>query len=83
MQEPESAAPRRSLHRRRPLVSSARARAEVPRALLPGGAAAVARGREVLARLDLVRVDDRTLGAAGASPPVELRSLDAIRFATV
>ena len=50
VQEPDSAALRRSLRRRRPLVSSARARAEVPRALLPGSEAvqtAVAQGTPV------------------------------------
>jgi uncharacterized protein len=82
VQEPESAALRRYLRRRRPLVSSALARTEVLRAVLPGGDAALARGREVLARLDLVRVSDRVLDAAGALPPVELRSLDAIHLAT-
>ena len=82
VQEPKSAALRRYLRRRRPLVSSALARAEVLRALLPGGEAALARGREVLAQLDLVRVTDRVLDAAGALLPVELRSLDAIHLAT-
>ena len=49
--EPESAALRRYLRRRRPLVSSALARAEVARALLPLGEPAVRRGGEILARL--------------------------------
>ena len=57
-------------------------RSETLRALLPGGDAALARGREVLARLDLVRVDDRVLGAVGVLLPAELRSLDAIHLAT-
>ena len=82
VQEPESAALRRYLRRRRPLVSSALARTEVLRALLPAGAAALVRGREVLVRLELVRVTDRVLDAAGALLPVELRSLDAIHLAT-
>jgi predicted nucleic acid-binding protein len=82
VQEPESAALRRYLRRRRPLVSSALARTEVLRALLPAGETALARGREVLARLDLVRVTDRVLDAAGALRPVELRSLEAIHLAT-
>jgi predicted nucleic acid-binding protein len=80
--EPESAALRRYLRRRRPLVSSALARAEVARALLPLGEPAVRRGQEVLARLELVRVSDRILAAAGALHPVELRTLDAIHVAT-
>jgi predicted nucleic acid-binding protein len=80
--EPESFALRRYLRRRRPLVSSALARTEVLRALLPGGDEAVARGRSVLQRLDLVRVNDRILSVAGVLHPPELRSLDAIHLAT-
>jgi uncharacterized protein len=80
--EPESATLRRYLRRRRPLISSALARAEVARALLPVGEPAVRRGQEVLARLELVRVSDRILAAAGALQPVDLRTLDAIHVAT-
>jgi predicted nucleic acid-binding protein len=80
--EPESAALRRHLRRRRPLVSSALSRAEVLRALLPAGAAAVASGRSVLADINLARVNDRVLNAAGSLLPTELRSLDAIHLAT-
>lgn len=80
--EPESAALRRYLRRRRPLVSSALARAEVARALLPLGEQAVRRGQEVLARLELIRVSDRVLVAAGALLPKELRTVDAIHLAT-
>jgi predicted nucleic acid-binding protein len=82
VQEPESAALLRYLRGRRPLVSSALARTEVLRALLPGGEESIARGRSVLARLDLVRVNDRVLSAAGTLLPIELRSLDAIHLAT-
>jgi predicted nucleic acid-binding protein len=82
VQEPESAALRRYLRRRRPLVSSALARTEVLRALVPGGEEAIARGRSVLARLDLVRVNDRVLSVAGTILPMELRSLDAVHLAT-
>ncbi len=64
------------------MVSSALARTEVLRALLPAGDPAVARGRSVLQRLDLVRVNDRVLNAAAVLPPPELRSLDAIHLAT-
>ncbi|HET7044921.1 MAG TPA: type II toxin-antitoxin system VapC family toxin [Gaiellaceae bacterium] len=81
--EPESAGLRRYLRRRQPLVSSALARTEVARALLPLGEPAVRRGQEVLARLELIRVSDRILVAAGALLPVGLRSLDAIHLATV
>jgi uncharacterized protein len=82
IREPESLALRRYLRTRRPLVSSALARTEVLRALLPAGDEAVSRGRDVLQRLDLVRINDRILNAAGLSLPSELRSLDAIHLAT-
>jgi predicted nucleic acid-binding protein len=36
----------------------------------------------MLARLDLIRVSDRILAAAGALPPPELRTLGAIHLAT-
>ena len=80
--EPESIPLRRYLRRRRPLVSSALARAEVLRALLGEGDAGLARGRDVLGRINLIRVNDRVLSAAGTLSPPELRSLDAIHFAT-
>ena len=80
--EPESEALRRHLRRRRPLVTSALARAEVLRALLPAGSAAVAAGRSVLAGLELARINDRVLAAAGLLEPVDLRTLDAIHLAT-
>jgi hypothetical protein len=82
VREPESAALRRYLRRRGPLVASALARAEVLRALLPAGAEAVARGRSVLRLFELVRVNDRILNAAGLLPPTELRTLDAVHLAT-
>lgn len=80
--EAESAPLRRHLRRRGPLTSSALARTEVLRALLDEGEVGVARGREVLSRLNLVRVNDRVLSAAGSLVPSELRSLDAIHLAT-
>jgi predicted nucleic acid-binding protein len=82
VEEPESAALRRYVRRTRPLVSSALARTEVLRALLPEGEQGVARGLAVLARLDLIRVNDRVLNAAGALQPPEIRSLDAIHLAS-
>ncbi|MBI2705085.1 MAG: type II toxin-antitoxin system VapC family toxin [Actinobacteria bacterium] len=82
VREPESAALRAHLRRRRPVVSSALARTEVIRALLPMGEPAVQRGHDVLGRLDLVRIGDRILRAAGELQPVELRSLDAIHLAS-
>jgi predicted nucleic acid-binding protein len=80
--EPESAALRRHLRRRRPLVSSALARTEVLRALLLEGEEGVARGRAVLGRIDLVRINDRVLNPAGVLLPPDLRSLDAIHLVT-
>ena len=82
VREPESLALRRYLRRKQPLVSSALARTEVLRALLSAGDEAIIRGRAVLQRIDLVRVNDRILNAAGALRPPELRSLDAIHLAT-
>lgn len=80
--ERESRALRSYLRRRRYLVASALVRTEVLRALLPGGAEAVARGREVIRRLNLVRINDRVLDAAGILEPAHVRSLDAIHVAT-
>lgn len=80
--EPESAALRNHLRRRRPVISSALARTEVLRALQPAGDEAIAVGRDVLRRIELIRVNDRILEAAGLLPPPELRSLDAIHLAT-
>ena len=82
VREPESAALRRYLRRKRPLVTSALARTEVARALLPLGPDAVVRGEEVLRRIDIVRMNDQILRAAGSMLPLELRSLDAIHLAT-
>lgn len=79
---PQTPALRRYLARRRPLASSALARTEVSRALLPLGEPAVRRGLDVLKRIDLVRINERVLADAGALLPAELRSLDAIHLAT-
>lgn len=80
--EPESKALRRFLSRRQPLVTSALARTEVARALMPSGTEAVSRGEEVLRRIQLLRLNDRVLSAAGRMAPAELRSLDAIHLAS-
>jgi len=80
--EPESAMLRRHLRHRRPFVSSALARTEVFRALLPAGPAAIAAGHAVLDHLELIRVNDRVLGDAAILEPAELRTLDAIHLAT-
>lgn len=82
VQEPQSAVLRRYLRNKRPLVTSALARTEVARAVLPLGSAAVAQGEEVFRRLDVVRINDAILRAAGSMLPVDLRSLDAIHLAT-
>jgi uncharacterized protein len=82
VRESESVALRRYLRRRRPLVSSSLARTEVLRALLPGGDEAVAAGRKVLTRLDLIRVSSGVLDDAAVLLPADLRSLDAIHLAT-
>ena len=55
---------------------------EVLRALLLEGEPGVARGRTVLARLDLIRVSDSVLNAAGVLLPRQVRSLDAVHLAT-
>ena len=80
--EPESGALRRYLRRRRPMVSSALARTEVLRALLLEGDEGLARGRTVLTRVELIRVNDRILNAAATLLPADVRSLDAIHLAT-
>ena len=80
VEEPESIALKRHLRRRTPLVSSALARTEVVRAMLLEGDAALARARAVLSRIDIIRVSDRVLNAAGVLLPSEVRSLDAIHL---
>jgi predicted nucleic acid-binding protein len=79
---PETPALRQYLRRRRPYISSALARPDVMRALLPHGPEAVRRGNEVLLNIDLVRVNDRVLSLAGELPPPTLGTLDAIHLAT-
>ncbi len=80
--EPESGALRSHLSRHRPLATSALARTEVARAVLSLGPAAVRRGEEVLQRMQVLRVTDRMLVAAGSMWPANLRSLDAIHLAS-
>ena len=82
VREPESDVLRRHLRRRRSLITSALARTEVLRALLPGGDRAVAAGRRVLSRIDLVRVNHHVLDRAGTLLPMQLRSLAAIHLTT-
>ncbi|MGH9118481.1 MAG: type II toxin-antitoxin system VapC family toxin [Acidimicrobiales bacterium] len=80
--EPQSEGLRRHLRRRGPLLSSALARTEVVRALLDEGELGISRGRAVLGRINLIRVNDRILSAAGTLLPTDVRSLDAIHLAT-
>jgi predicted nucleic acid-binding protein len=82
IKEPESAVLRQFLRRRRPLVSSAMARAEVLRAALQHSGTAVESGRSTLRQVELVRVSDRILVRAGEILPQQLRTLDAIHLAT-
>ena len=82
VREDDSSALRRYVRERRPLVSSALSRTEVLRALLRAGEPATRRARDVLARLELLRINDRVLALAAALLPPELRSLDAIHLAS-
>jgi len=82
VREPESTALRAYLRRRRPLISTALARTEVARAVLVLGTAVTRRAQDVLDRIELVRVNDRVLLAAGTVLPPDVRSLDAIHLAT-
>jgi uncharacterized protein len=82
VKEEESTALRRYLRGRQALVSSALARTEVKRAVLQLGAPAMQRADDVLNRIDLVRLSNAVLNAAGVMKPDELQSLDAIHLAT-
>lgn len=79
--EPESPALRRFLKAHRQRMSCALARVEVPRAVRGHGAGAITRARRVLARTNLLQLDDALLDAAAALDPGVLRSLDAIHVA--
>jgi predicted nucleic acid-binding protein len=82
IREPESAALRLYVRQRRPLISSMLVRIEVSRVLLRFGPRALGRGRQVLATVDLVRLNDRILNTARTLLPGGLRSVDAIHLAT-
>lgn len=79
--EPESRALRTFVGRHPERASCTLARVEVLRAVRPHGPAAVARARQVLRRIDLVRLDDDLLEDAATLDPRILRSLDAIHLA--
>lgn len=82
VQEPESKALRQYLRRRHVVASSALARAEVNRAVLPLGEGAIKKAHEVLGHIDLIRINNRVLAEAGSLQPATLRTLDAIHLAT-
>ena len=81
VREPESAALRSYLRSTASRVSSALARVEVVRAVVPHGPDATARARQVLQGTSLLALDDALLDAAGALEAPGLRSLDAIHLA--
>ncbi len=68
--------------RGRTLVSSVLAGVEVTRAITPHGASALRTAREVLSRIDLVRINAKVLSRAATMDPADLRTLDAIHLAT-
>lgn len=81
VREAESAALRGYLKRHPESSSCALARVEVVRSVRVHGQPALARARQVLERLQLLRLDDPLLDAAGALDDEGLRSLDAIHIA--
>lgn len=82
IEEDESAALLRYLRRRSELVSSALSRVEVMRAVGRQDEAAQTRAEEVLASIELLRIDDAILTDAAALRPHHLRNLDAIHLAS-
>jgi predicted nucleic acid-binding protein len=78
--EPESTALRKFLRRRPRRVSCALARTEVVRAVRHLGTKVTGRARQVVHRIDLVRLDDALLDAAALLDASVLRSLDAIHL---
>jgi len=79
--ERESSALRDFLRRQPQRVSCGLARTELLRAVRPLGPVAVETARRVLRNVDLIRIDDALLDAAGVLEPIGLRSLDAIHLA--
>lgn len=79
--EPVSRALRAYLRGEPDRISCGLARTEVLRAVRPSGPVAVAAARRVLRGIDLIRLDDALLDAAGMLEPLGLRSLDAIHLA--
>jgi uncharacterized protein len=81
IREPESDALIAHLRSHPKRASSALARVEVIRAVRPHGRPAIARARELLRRISLVRLDDALLDSAAELSDLTLRSLDAIHIA--
>ncbi len=81
VREPESSALRRFLRTQQERVSCALARTEVLRAVRHLGPTVATRARRILRRIDLIRLDDSLLDAAGMLDPRILRSLDAVHLA--
>ncbi len=79
--EPESHALRAYLRREPRRVSCGLARTEVLRAVRPAGPVAVAAARRLLRHVDIIRLDEALLDAAGMLEPIAVRSLDAIHLA--
>lgn len=79
--EPESRALRAYLRREPQRISCGLARTEVLRAVRPGGPVAIEAARRLLRSVDLIRLDDALLDAAGVLEPIGLRSLDAVHLA--
>jgi predicted nucleic acid-binding protein len=81
VREPESRALRSYLRRDPERLSCGLARTEVLRAVRPLGPAAVETARRFLRNIDLVRLDEALLDAAGMLEPLAVRSLEAIHLA--
>jgi predicted nucleic acid-binding protein len=79
--ERESRALRRYLRRHPERVSCSLVRTEVLRAVRDTGGRSLQRARDVLRRVNLIRLDDALLDAAGLLEPRIIRSLDAIHLA--
>jgi predicted nucleic acid-binding protein len=81
VREPESRALRAYLRREPERLSCGLARTEVLRAVRPLGPVALETARRLLRSIDLIRLDDALLDAAGMLEPLSVRSLDAIHLA--
>jgi predicted nucleic acid-binding protein len=81
VRERESRALRAYLRREPERLSCGLARTEVLRAVRPLGPAALETARRLLRSIDLIRLDEALLDAAGTLEPLALRSLDAIHLA--